>query len=484
MSAMRGVLATAVVVAAWAEPEPGLDIKPTRLVKVNVAAEDEHGRPVCDLAASELKVFDDGAAQKIELFRRDGGDEGEAAPPLEPGEFSNRAGRRPKQATVILFDVLNSDETTQGYVRERILAAMRKFASKDTVFLYLLTMEGLLPVRPLPETGGQAGNVGKLLTNLLADVNRLELGRENMTYPAKAGVTIGALQAMLPRLGAVPGRKNLIWITRSLPLDFDLSNSEPFQAGSFAAVRDLVAAVEASGTAIYPVELDGPLTNSFTFRPGERFQYLAQMTGGRFHASAAIANARREAIEDSRSSYVLGYYPPPRSWDGKRHRIRFDCLRKGVRLFAKTEYVAAPPGTMGEAVGNPAVRAAMRSPLDMAEIGLDARAAASGKGAAKVHFQLRIRAQDVTMLRWGDRFEGKFTLVYAMYDADGRRTVTPPTTDSIYLEASQWKDAAEHGIRLGGAAKLEKGVRKIRVVVFDNYSGAVGSVTVTGIGLD
>ncbi len=66
---------------------------------------------------------------------------------------------------------------------------------------------------------------------------------------------------------------------------------------------------------------------------------LAELTGGRSDAGKDIGAALRQAINDMRTSYQIGYCRPA-NWDDKFHKLLVTCTRKGVRIQSKTGYFA------------------------------------------------------------------------------------------------------------------------------------------------
>ena len=121
-------------------------------------------------------------------------------------------------------------------------------------------------------------------------------------------------------------------------------------------------------------------------------------------------------------------------------------------------------------------------PPNASEIGLWATATPGAKEPARAHLDLRIRAQDVMLLRAGDRFQGELELSYALYEPDGQPRVTQPEPLSIDVTGPERDEALKNGIRKQGDLVLDDGVKKVRVVVYDHYSNEVGSLTLTGIG--
>src|SRR5580698_6978262 len=87
-----------------------------RLMDLNVVAMDDHGRPVTDLNADDFQISDAGKPQKISFFRRNSEGNGQRqARAASPDQFSNRAGGGTRNATVILFDLLNLGYGARGF---------------------------------------------------------------------------------------------------------------------------------------------------------------------------------------------------------------------------------------------------------------------------------------------------------------------------------------------------------------------------------
>jgi VWFA-related protein len=485
---MRGVgFLMLIVAAAWGQAPP-------RMVRLNVVAEGANGGPATELAAGDLQISDAGKPQTIALFRKnDTANTRAAAGPLAPGEFSNRGAGTPAQVTVVLFDVLNTTMKDQAYVRGRIIDALQPMKDGDSVYFYLLTLKGLAPVRALPEVGEpaagpDAGWTQQMQTKLdaaMKGVNRLGPHSDNMEPQDRVNATYQWLAALLSRLGSVSGRKNLVWVTRGIPIEIGARHAGSGSPAEYEEVlRRLSTAFDASGVAVYPVEAFGPRREE-----GEEFleeqqtlEEIAGMTGGQLYAQADVPAAMKAAMEASRSSYVVGYYPPAENWDGKVHKIKLKCAKEGVKLESKTEYVAYKEAEMGAAEEQEAFRAAIRSPFDASEIGLWALRGASKTDPKKTRLQLRIDAHDLTMQPVGTAYHCDLSVAYVSYGKNGEPWPTRPVAMPIDFVAAQRDEILKDGINVGGDIAFREGVDKVRIIVLDNYSGAVGSVTLTGIG--
>ncbi len=483
-------LAALAAAALWAgskKGKTGARFGPARLITLNMSAENEHGSPVDDLTEADVRVFDQGRPQTIVRFLHNTDKPGaNGSAPLGPHEFSNRTGGIPPRVTLILFDLFNTRGklTDQGYARGQIIETLRKLDSADYVYLYLMTMEGLLPIEPLPEPGEDAAPrpavpwTRSIQEKLDTAITRVFHMKAYVYTDDRVIETFQNFESLAARLGAVAGRKNIVWITNGVPIATGW--------GDYTQVLwQLSATLDQAGVSMYPVDLSSP---GMTSQPAageasaDTIEQMAGLTGGRAYLNADIPGAIRQALEDARSSYRIAYYPPPGSLDGKMHKVALKCSRKGVRLMAETGYLANPPEASEGPREQAALLATVQSPFDASEIGLWATAAPDAKDPARAHLDLRIRAQDVMLLRAGDRFQGELELSYALYEPDGQPRVTQPEPLSIDMTGPERDEALKNGIRKQGDLVLDNGVKKVRVVVYDHYSNEVGSLTLTGIG--
>jgi hypothetical protein len=172
-----------------------------------------------------------------------------------------------------------------------------------------------------------------------------------------------AIEFIANHLSAVPGRKNLIWVSGGFPLTIGLDSP--------AAMRDparehltfsdeidrTVRAVNDANLAIYPLDARGLMTSpQFSAErrgnanrrpptmpppaPGSKNQdtmrELASRTGGRAYVNTNDLNkAIRDAIQDTRVTYTLGFYPSGEKFDGKFHELK--VKPKSLNVFVKID---------------------------------------------------------------------------------------------------------------------------------------------------
>lgn len=486
-----------------AEPESQL-----QLVDLNVVAFDNHNQPVTDLTEADFRVSDAGKAQRIVFFR--GNDAARlAGSQLEPREFTNRPGGQARHATLILFDFLNDNMGASGAAAQQLVHALEKLESDDDLYLYFLTREGhLFPVRPLPGGEGEiqpaeGGPWTKQSKQMIEQAMKAtaSLRQAGIDVVGQINLTFRALTAVAGHLSAIPGRKDLVWVTHGVPISIRVAG------GGFAdftpQIRRLSAAMDRANVAIYPVQQIPPgmsgggggggngemrsgggrggrgATAEGVQDPGlgseDTLKQFADLTGGRA-VESDVSLAIRQAIGDLRTTYQVAYEPPPDNWDGKYHKLRVTCTRKGVKVQSKTGYYAfadAPADTQQT------VEAVIANPADSAEIGIRLSGSPLPGEPEAVRLSARINAGDIALLREGDGYTGELRIALAGYLADGRAQVSPIAPLHLHLTATQHDQALQAGIPYQQEVKLGTPLQKLRLIVLDDRLGIAGSITMS-----
>jgi len=492
-------IAIGLVFAVAALATDDLSQPESKLVDLNVIALDNHGQPVNDLTSDDFQVSDAGKQQKIAFFRHNDSRLPQA-PVLGPNEFSNRAGVQVPHATVILFDLLNESFGSRGFASNELIKELEPLETGAGLYLYLLSVDGrLYPVHGLPGAEGEVRPPGEApwtrqIKTLLDQAMRtvLRVRPVEIDVAIRVQLTYAALGALAVQLSMVPGRKNIVWISDGVPIALGPMRSDTGEFVDFTPLlRQLSEALDRSGVAIYPARQvllgqqdyigatsgAGATGGSGTgIQSLETLDEFAGLTGGRPNAGKDIGGAVKQAMSDLRYSYQIGYYAPPQSRDSKFHKLRITCKRKGVRIQAKTGYYAwlDPPGTETEA----AIRAAVSTPFDVTEIGLRGTLSPDPKNSGASHIEVRVNAQDVALAHQGDQYTGELWLALAGYLSDGRIENSAPVPLDLHYNAQARDQALLEGIAYANKVVLRAEMNKVRLIVFDRGSNAVGSLTI------
>jgi VWFA-related protein len=294
---------------------------PTKLVALNIVALDSTGKPVPDLRASDISIFDNNSRQKIVNLR------------LNPSDGP--------RALVILFDLMNSNQDSRGAVWNALKTSVAHLPASDHLYLYLLVEDGsLYPVHGLsasPESDANwTQNVGTLLDAAMNKANQLKPQEIRAFLPARFNTTIQSLGEMGAKMAAVPGPKQLLWITYGIPSSVHYPGRGWYDGAPI--LRQLGARFVQSNIAIYTADPGVNLQQGMLNR--DSLDILTGATGGRTFSTIDLNQAITQAEADARTNYTIEYQPPAKNWDGKYHKLRVSSDRKGIKIQSERGYFA------------------------------------------------------------------------------------------------------------------------------------------------
>jgi VWFA-related protein len=220
----------------------------TRHVQITVIAQDDQGHPVTDLKRDDFLLFDSGKPRDIKVFTMDRSDRQRPAAPVatsaNPSEhtFTNTEPERsgPNGVTVILLDSLNTKWTDQSRAIRNVIRFLSQIHPDDHIAIYSIGLTGFRVlhdfttdasdlVAQLASWKGEippvkSPDLGDQLVSVLGGRDRgttLNQRRAAGAETRMTGQTIPTLRVMevlANRLAAIPGRKNVIWISNGFPV--------------------------------------------------------------------------------------------------------------------------------------------------------------------------------------------------------------------------------------------------------------------------
>jgi len=517
---MRTLLVLIPAIAFALPQRPEQAPPPAAQVHLNVVAADAKGQSVMDLSAADFRIVDNGKPQTIASFHRRDARPSPSAP-LAPRQYSNRSIGNIPHATVILFDLMNMQFQDRGYVFNQLVHALQQFESNDNLYLYLITVNGVLyPVHALPgnegDTAPKNGDSGRDIQAKLNQAVQATYGQRpfDLHYDIDARVltTFATLSVVAARLAAVPGRKNIVWLTHGVPISLSPDRTITGDWIDYTpVVNQLSATLDRADVSIYAVQQSPPgslnATTSDIGQAGtpsgvrgatgggttgggaananvagmgseETLDEFARLTGGRAYQNNDISGAIKQAITDAKQSYLISYTPPPENWDGKYHKIRITCTRKGVRLQARQGYLAFAEQAATGKQADAAIEAAMTSPFDAAEIGLKATATPVPADTPALRLVVRIDLADLQLSQTGGAYTGQLATRFIEYQDDGTMRQSKPASIDLHLTGEQYGAALKDGFEVTETLAVSPQTEKIRAIVFDDHSTAIGSLTI------
>jgi VWFA-related protein len=522
-----------------AESAPPVLRVTTRLVQVSVIVTGKKNEPILGLTKDDFVVFDRGKPQQIQFFSEEA--RGVLPPqkdrkPLPPNVFSNKLEHRsnaPSAITVILLDMLNTKFQDQVYARNQLIKFLQQLKPSDRVALYALgrelrvlhdfTSDASSLLRTLAKHTGKPNpdlEAGELDPDLDSWLDQSTQVMDDFYQVRRTHTTFEALMAIANHVTNLPGRKNLIWISSGFP--FTMGMEDDGRANLNREVRvfseeseNTARALNNANMAIYPVDARGLFTDPAfsaenrsvgnmprqrTSRKGNSnprppansgaklrnltktqdiMNILANRTGGRaFYNTNDLKKAIQTAVEDSRVTYNIGYYPAGIEWDGRYREIKVQLKKPGAHLRYRLGYFAFPEKDLTPKQKETFLKDAVWSPLDSTDLGLVARI--DILDPKKPNLARVIVNADAHKVQWeteGDRQKAVIDMLF-LTTAQGQPAKGTTDTMTLALTKENFAKIMKEGITTMKQLELPPNSYQLRVVMRDQKSGTIGSVTI------
>ncbi len=508
-----------------AQDQPPVFRTTTRLVQVNVVVHGKDGQPVADLKKEDFTVFEKGKPQEIVSFSVDSLSKPLTNPvKLPPHIFSNQLAQQsgvPTSVTVILLDSLNTKWADQTYARRAVIDFLLQVKPTDHIAIYQLgrrfkilhdyTTDASALVEKLQRFRGEAipdveqSNAGFDLGPVLGGAS---IAEATFFETQRILDTLKALEVVANHLSSVQGRKNLIWVSGGFPLTIGFNEIPSIGAGFGSnGARDqriftpemdqTIRALNNAGVSVYPVDARGLMVDprfsaanrTISTRPSppvgvaerESMLELADRTGGRaYYNTNDLKNAVRQAIGDSEVTYTLGYHPVNGDMDGKFRDIKVKVDRSGLNVRYRKGYFAMKPTSETPQARAAEIQSAVWSPLDATALPLNARVDfVNTPQPNTVHVFVQADARNLSFEQKDDRHVGDIDIFIVQKDDRGN-VVGDSTHETLdmHLKEETYQKIVKQGLIYERAFPRKPGATKLRVVVRDIPTGAIGSVTV------
>jgi VWFA-related protein len=512
----------------------------TRLVQVSVIVQDKSGNPVSGLTKDDFTLLDEGQPQRISYFAEEATRIFNPAKPngpaaiLPPNVFTNRFEEKtgvPTSVTVIMLDVLNTHFQDMAYARSQVAKFLKQLQPQDRIALYGLSNNLTL----LHDFTNDASSILRAMGNSVGTENSQLVASESASVASDTGdasidewlnaanqrmadfytinrveTTAEAIEAIANHLAGLPGRKNLVWVSAAFPFSINLDVPMETAGGLVEGDRrqftkEVEAAAQAlnnANVAIYPVDARGliappstitssgpvatrvPPKNTAPMTPApqnfDTVNIIADRTGGRaFYDSYDIAKAVREAIDDSRDTYVIGYYPSHNDWNGKFREIKVQTKMAGVHLRFRRGYFAIPESAVTESERGLMMSDAIHTTLESTDLGLDIQAnPVDVPGARQLKAVVRVAPGRMNFKEDGERYTDNLELVWLELDANGKIVGNSPSTLRLSVPRQNYDDVSHKGVAFAKTLDLTNDAAVVRLVARDTGSGAIGSVNI------
>ena len=509
------IVALLAVMTALADPAtdgpaiPTLRVE-TRVVQIEIVATDSKGKPVTGLKKEDFTILDGGKARQIDLFSVSSDQPSAIAKPtgavesLPPNVFSNRNPPppvAPPHATVIVIDAAPSDVIHElgsfRTVQSMAAARVRVMKPDERIAVYVTSKhEGLKllqdytndkvlllkKIMDFSQPGLQAGLSPWMVyeplsqdyrsdKELMAPLPRVAAPSPEGTNPRRdpnfvpRRETEGriddsvrenrlSLQEIAERLALLPGRKNIFWATLGMP---------PGLMRGIAWEKTFTALNEANVS----VNVPGCSMSS---------RAIAEATGG---ATTCVDSPDAAAVIDAaRVTYTLGFYLADDERDDTYRSIKVKVNRPHTELFYRQGYYAgkSPEALMEK---KPELESALLSPVEATGVGLTARITRTpGTPQGTLMIQLNLDPATVSLQEKNGGWVGNVDELFVELNDVGNTLGRVSDKKEFDVATGSRESYERNGVSWPMQIPLAAGATKISIVVRDDKSGRLGSVTV------
>jgi VWFA-related protein len=326
-----------------------------------------------------------------------------------------------------------------------------------------------------------------------------------LQQPRALEETLNAFLEIAWSLSGVPGRKSLIWATGGSPFEISSPAQLPGSGYLSSLYQRTMQALDAAQVSIYPVdvrglventsaatrsstgpELQNQLSNLAHFQQStiDTLNQFADMTGGKaFYNTNDLASSFKRAADDSSSYYLAGYYLDTHNNNAGWRQLKVKVDKKDTEVRAREGFFVTNATMNPDATRSSDLTYALSSPIEGSGVPVSVKVlGTSGDGAKKkTEFIVHVPAGGVSIEGGNGQNHLNFDFAAAAYSSNGKAekaviTIGKPVTATV--PDAQMASLRANGIDMKNALDLDPGQYAVRVVIRDNITGKIGSVTV------
>lgn len=355
---------------------------------------------------------------------------------------------------------------------------------------------------------------------------RFELDSKGMTSAYRRDklatayqMTAAWLEAIARQLSTVQGRKTVIWVTDGLgPMGYFFNDDLDAYLRRWSGQRGpnlpsipswvngpgierLVRLMNAEGVSVYPVSAEGLEAENLGFPgaglpPGSEdpselsptigedhgpMLELARRTGGRaFYNRNDLETGIRRALDDSRITYELAYYPDHNKWTGAWRKIEIKLDRPNVTVLARSGYFAlpdprpVPPKNRFEFLSSIAA-----SPVEATQLPLTVHVATiSGTRGPEIDASVHINPQRMLTSARDGHWKGNFEVIFMQLGVKNKLLDATQKDIEADLAPKEYAALLQKGWEMNADLKFMSGATLLCVILHDKNSDAIGSVRI------
>jgi hypothetical protein len=180
-----------------------------------------------------------------------------------------------------------------------------------------------------------------------------------------------------------------------------------------------------------------------------------------------------QAVDDSRSTYVLGYYPTNADWNGQFRNIKVKVGREGVEVRHRAGYLAHPLSAVAPDDRRRSVLNALKAPLEATALPFEVFPDVTAERAV---LRLHVSASDLTLTEAGGQLAGEIDVTITQVLKDHRHVPEMSSSYPFSVAVADRERLMANPIQLTRTIHVVPGAAQVRIVVQDARSSTIGSL--------
>jgi VWFA-related protein len=500
----------------------------TNLVQIDVVVTKD-GKPVPNLTAEDFELYEDGRKQAITSFAFVSNLAANAtAIPAKSSKTKNDAFVPPpevkpneaRRTVAIVVDDLGLSAESMTFVKK----SLRKFVAEQ------MQPNDLVAIL---RTGTQVGALqqftnDKRLLNRAVDqlrwnicnrvgitVLRVAGGFQLAGCPYSYGNTLGAVRAIVDALGELPGRKSLVLLSDSIPIQnqelepYEYENVPDRAGDDWVYRRGLNKIAERairSSVVIYSVDTQGlqvlgptaadqfrgdvrtfgPQLQSLLANRSRVLQdrraggdMLARQTGG-FQVRNSNNYQFDRIMEDQSGYYLLGYRPSDETFNKRFHHIKAKLKKSGLNVRTRFGFYGVSEDDVKLQLRSPRqmTNLALMSPFGKQDLELELASFFANDAAAGslVRSFIYLDPTHLTFKPVNDRQETALEIRGVLFGDNGVPIEQVTHGVILSLKETELEQAKREGLRIRFDMPAKRpGAYQVRIAIREGYSYKIGS---------
>lgn len=445
-------------------------------------------------------------------------------------------GGMPQQLLIIAIDLVNTPFLEQGRAKQQLLKYLSEDLPTQPFAMVAITRYGLRQIHSFTsdpsalaaalrrmQVSTSKEEVQEVTLDTLAtgDLNQLQQAfQDSEVYSAyatkiAAEATLAGLSQIAQAYAGVPGRKSVIWLTGGLPMLL----TNPMTGGVTGVDTDLIdrfqdtfSALNTANIAVYSVNLNGLNTSQANYArgnsyggnnrgvtigasqningsyrgmgapmaddPTEGIKLLANKTGGKWcTAMTELKTCIDQAVQDSTSYYLLGFYVPQNDRKAGWHKVEVKLASGRDQVHSRPNYYLAPQTAPTTKQIGTQIRDAAAAKIGYTGFAFTVeRLPDDAPGAATAKLRVRVAVSSVVTPP-PDQKTLAYDIAVVPLTANGD-VINNIKFTHLNFSPEQTENSLAHGWTVSEPSPPLATTAAVKYIIRDSASGRIGSVVV------